>query len=144
VHRKARAYTVEETFALSLRFRNRVVGTHVHTWVGDTWRHEMVFSGEKRTYRLNLGRGVLTVERPGGSLSAFKGEGDTAAPGLAGVTTYEQGPASIYSFQNALFLQQVASGDWRQNPSDYADGLKTLRLCLAADRAATTGQAQTL
>jgi predicted dehydrogenase len=144
VHRKTRQYTVEETFALSLRFRNRVVGSHVHTWVGDTWRHEMVFSGEKRAYRLNIGRGVLTVERSGGSLSVFKGEGETAPPELGGSTTYDQGPVSIYSFQNELFLKQLSSGDWSRNPSDYADGLKTLELCLAADRAVTTGQAQKL
>jgi myo-inositol 2-dehydrogenase / D-chiro-inositol 1-dehydrogenase len=115
---KRKGYTIDEVISLSFRFGNGATGSHVHTWVGDTWRNELMLSGEKRHYRLDLGRGVLTVED----------KDDTR--------TVRQNQSLMYTHQNARFLEMVASGDWRANPSDYADGVETLRLTLACDRAA--------
>ena len=139
VHRKKAGYTIDETLALSFRFTSGTVGSHIHTWVGDGWRNEIVLSGEKRLYRLNLGKRTLTVEDPQAAADPVqqKHAGITAA--AAGLILKDSG--SLYEHENRLFLQQVISGKWQTNPSDYADALQTLQLTVACDRAITTGQA---
>jgi predicted dehydrogenase len=114
---KGRGYTVEEVFALSFLFEGGAAGGHVHTWVGDTWRNEIVFFGEKRLYRLGLGSGTLTVE-----------EGSETR-------TFRQEQGRMYEHENARFLEMVKSGKWAQNPCSYRDGLNTLKLTVACDRA---------
>ena len=47
----------------------------------------------------------------------------------------------MYTHENARFLEMVSSGDWSATPSDYEDGLKTLRLTLACDATIADGQA---
>ncbi|NLF38351.1 hypothetical protein GX586_02830, partial [bacterium] len=116
------AYTIDETLSLSFAFANGVVGAHIHSWVGDAWRNEIVLSGEKRLYRLNLGAGLLTIDEKGA------------------VRTFQQEHGRMYEFENAAFIKQVASGNWMTNPCDYADGLETLRLTHACDKAVTTGK----
>lgn len=134
VHPKRKGYTVEETLALTLHFAKGVVGAHVHTWVGDGWRNEMVFVGEKRLYRLNLGQGRLIVEGPDPHLkSAAKRLG--LRKNAHGRLMFEQDMERFYHYENDAFLKQVRSGNWRHNLSDYADGLKTLQLTFACDRA---------
>ena len=59
---KHKGYTIDETIALCMRFNNGIVGTHTHTWLADGWRNEIVLSGEKRLYRLDLGRQILWVD----------------------------------------------------------------------------------
>jgi predicted dehydrogenase len=117
VEAKKEGYTVDEVLALSFVFENGTVGGHVHTWVGDRWRNEMTLVGQKRTYRLNLGSSVLTVE-----------EGPET-------TTFADNQGSMYEHQNRVFLEMVKSGDWSANPCDYADGAKTLRLTTDCDLA---------
>ncbi len=117
VQRKKKGYTIDEALALSFVFKNGAVGSHVHTWVGDAWRNEMFFVGEKRAYRLDLWRGVLTIE-----------EGKKRRQ-------FRQDQGRLYWHQNARFLQMVKSGNWRRNPCDYEEGVATLKLALACDRA---------
>ncbi|MFC1451883.1 Gfo/Idh/MocA family protein [Verrucomicrobiota bacterium] len=112
-------YTVDEVIGLSLLFENGTVGGHLHTWISDGWRNEMLLSGEKRSYRLSLGRGTLAVE-DGGEAS-----------------TFEQDQGRMFEHQNARFLELVASGDASLNPCPYPDGVETLRLTLMCDAAAT-------
>jgi len=116
-HAKEKGYTIDEVIALSFLFENGTAGGHVHTWVGDTWRNEILLSGRKRVYRLDLGGDVLTVD-----------EGNESR-------TFRQDQGRMYEHQNARFLEMVASGDWSSNPCDYSDGVATLKLTLACDRA---------
>jgi len=115
VRKKKKGYTIEEVFALNFLFASKAAGSHVHTWVGDGWRNEIVLSGEKRIYRLNSGKGTLSVEEDGKQ------------------TIYSQDGGSIYEHQNMIFLDMVKSGRWERNPCDYHDGLLTLKLTLACD-----------
>ena len=117
VNAKKEGYTIDELIGLSMLFENGTLCTHAHTWVGDAWRNEILFSGEKRIYRLNLGGGKLTVE----------GDGDPR--------TFGQGETSLHAFQNIVFMDMLTSGDWSKNPCDYDDGLKTLELTLKCDKA---------
>lgn len=117
LHKKKKGYTVDEVIALSLRFRSGAAGAHVHTWVGDRWRNEMVLVGRKRVYRLDLARGVLVID-----------EGDRRR-------IARQDQWRMYEYQAKGFLERVTSGDWSTNPSDYGDGLATLELTLACDEA---------
>jgi hypothetical protein len=119
VHEKQPGYTIDEAISLSFLFEDGTVGSHDHTWVGESWRHEMVLSGEKRLYRMNISKGRLVVE-----------EGSEER-----VVEPEHGP--MHHDQNRIFLEMLASGDWSKNPCDYADGAKTLALTLECDRAAT-------
>ena len=99
-----------------------MIGTHSHTWVGDAWRNEIVFSGEKRHYRLDMWKEEITIHQ-GPDSNVIKAKKD-----------------GMYTYENTIFLKMVKSGDWSRNPCDYADGLATLRLTLAADRSITEGR----
>lgn len=121
VQAKDGEYTIDETIALSLVFANGITASHIHTWVGDGWRNEMVFSGEKRLYRMNLNAGTLAVECGGDELG-FTQEG-----------------RSIFDYEIDTFIKQVQTGNWETNPSSYADAVKSLELTLACDRAITQG-----
>jgi len=125
VHPKKKGYTVDEVLALSLLFENGTAGGHVHTWVGDGWRNEMLLIGEKRVYRMDLGRGVLTVE-----------EGSDTR-------TCRQDQSRIYEHQNRRFLEMVVAGGWDRNPSTYEDAVRTLALTLLCDKAVTAAGART-
>lgn len=135
VRKKRAGYTIDETIGLILTFRSGIIAVHTHSWVADCWRNEITFSGEKNLYRLNLNTGCLTSDKPmaaeGGLCS---GKGKKKKPANAPFT-FQQETRSAYAYQNEIFLKQVVSGDWENNPSDYADGLKTLQLTLACDRA---------
>jgi predicted dehydrogenase len=117
VHGKKKGYTIDEAIGLSFVFESGAVGGHVHTWVGDAWRNEMTLIGEKRLYRIDLGKGTLSIT-------------GTGAPRMA-----TQDQARMYWHENERFLSMVKSGDWKDNPSGYADAARTLRLTLECDRA---------
>lgn len=139
VHKKRKAYTIDETLGLVFMFANGILGTHTHTWVGDAWRNEIVLSGEKRLYRLFLNTGRLVVEQPAA------GAHDPLSPRMAkskvkGVFEFQQGKRPIYEYENGIFLKMVKTGDWSINPCDYTDGWKSLQLTLACDKAVTQGQ----
>jgi predicted dehydrogenase len=117
VRRKKNGYTIDEVIGLSLLFEDGTVGSHVHTWVGDAWRNEIVMVGEKRTYRLNVFANTLTIDERGKTR----------------VSPPDKSP--IHYNQNVMFLKMVKSGNWRDIPSDYADGLRTLKLTVECDKA---------
>jgi len=120
---KTKDYSVDEVISLSLLFDSGAAGSHVHTWIGDRWRNEVLLVGRKRAYRLDLGKGVLVVDEGGRRL------------------IHKQDSWRMYEHENARFLEMVSSGDWSASPSDYEDGLKTLRLTLACDATIANGQA---
>ena len=121
VHAKSGTYTIDETISLSLLFENNITASHIHSWVGDAWRNELTFGGEKRLYRVNLNTGKLVIE-----------EGKEAPE-------FTQESQSIFEYEIEVFINQLESGDWGTNPSSYADAVKTLELTLACDRALTDG-----
>ncbi len=121
---KEPGYTIDETIAVLLAFRDGPLVAHLHTWVGGGWRNEIVFSGEKRYYRLD----------PGGQSLRIEGGGEDE--------TFGGGGQALHVPQNERFLEMVESGDWSRNPCDYADGLKTLELTLACDEAITRGKVE--
>ena len=115
VGKKEPGYTIDETVVLNLVFENKTLGVHSHSWVGDRWRNEIVLSGQKRLYRLDLNKGIFIVE-----------EGHEKR--LSAENTLP-----IHDYQNMVFLEQVESGDWSKNPSDFADATESLRLTLQCD-----------
>ncbi len=122
VKAKEKGYTVDEVVSLNLRFDSGMLGTHMHTWVGDKWRNEMIFLGEKRRYLFDLVAGRLTVR-----------EGK-------GTWDFNQDQDLMYSYQNDIFLEEVKTGDWSRNPSTYSDALKTLKLALKCQVSASGGR----
>ena len=118
VEAKGKGYTIDEAFSLSLVFEDGTVGSHAHSWVGDGWHNLLVLSGEKRLYRLDLGKGVVEVMEANRK-RIFSRDNDWR----------------MFRPENRRFLEMVTSGDWSGNPSDYADALKTLRLTLRCDAA---------
>jgi predicted dehydrogenase len=117
VHEKNDGYTIDEVLSMSLVFDSGTTGAHTHSWVGDGWRNEIILSGEKALYRLDLGKGKVAIEGESRNIE------------------YEKDDQSVYSWENAVFLDQVKSGDWSVNPSSYADAVATLKLTLECDRA---------
>jgi len=117
VHKKKGTYTIEEVISLSLKFANGTLASHCHSWVGDMYRNEIVVIGQKRVYRLNLFGPTLVLDIEGKA------------------TQLPISPDSAYVREDEIFLDMVKSNDWENNPSDYADAIKTLRLSLAADQA---------
>jgi len=136
VHRKRKNYTIDETLGLVFTFANGILGSHMHTWVGDTWRNEFILSGEKRIYRLFPNTGRLVVEQPSASehkqLSRY-----LTKTAVKGVFEFQQENRSNYAYENEIFLKMVKTGEWRINPCDYTDGWKSLQLTLACDQALT-------
>lgn len=136
VHKQRKGYTIDEALGLVFTFASGIIGTHVHTWVGDAWRNELVFSGEKRVYRLFPNTGRLVVEQPSA------GEHNPLSRNLTkttakGVFEFQQGSRSIYEYENEIFLKMVKTGDWSINPCDYTEAWKSLRLTLACNKALT-------
>jgi predicted dehydrogenase len=141
VHRKAGNYTIDEVIGLVFKFASGLVASHVHTWVGDSWRNEISISGEKRIYRLLLNKGQLAVEQVQPAANdPLKGKAGRAKG--QGPLQFEQGSGSIFEYENDRFVRQVKTGDWSTNPCDYADGVKSLQLTLACYRAVVRGSAK--
>ena len=115
VQEKEAGYTIDETVVLNLVFGDKTLGVHSHSWVGDGWRNEIVLSGEKRLYRMDLNKGTLVVEE-----------------GYEKRVTADNSRA-IHDYQNIVFLEAARSGDWSKNPSTFADATETLRLTLQCD-----------
>lgn len=114
---KTPGYTIDETIALILHFTSCVVVTHLHSWLADSWRNELLLSGQRHAYRLNLFAGTLSVE-------SARGSKQSSFP-----------PERLYEFENEHFLNMLRSGDWSANPCTFDDGLRTLELTLRCDAA---------
>ena len=121
-------------------FANGIIGCHTHTWVGDSWRNEIMISGEKCLYRLNPNTGSLVVEDAKKTLDLNKGK--LVEKKQTGALDFEQDARSLYEYENECFLNQVTSDDWSHNLLDYEDGLKTLRFTIACDKAVACGKAK--
>jgi len=134
-------YTIDETLGVMFLFVNGMIASHLHTWVGDSWRNEIALSGEKRFYRLLPARGQLIVEDRNTRSAHDPLDEKTGAGNPATPFRFEQERRSIYEYENEQYLRQVVSGDWSQNPCSYEDGLKTLSLTMACDRAIRCGRA---
>jgi len=124
---KKPGYTIDETIALSLRFENGILASHIHTWIGDGWRNEIILSGEKALYRVNPGSKLL-VDQQGHNPLKAKANGKNSS------NVIEQ-KGSIYADENDVFIKMVKTGDWSINPSPYRDAVKTLQLTLICDKA---------
>ncbi len=131
VHEKRPGYTIDEAISLSFRFESGLLASHIHTWVGDGWRNEIVLSGEKALYRLNPCAKLVVESQSQDPLKARQEK-------RKGEDSVEQ-QGSIYAGENEVFLKMLKSGDWSCNPSSYRDGLKTLQLTVACDKAVTKG-----
>jgi predicted dehydrogenase len=129
VHAKKPGYTIDEVLSLCFLFESGLLASHIHTWVGDGWRNEIVLSGEKALYRLN-GGSRLVVECQ--SQDPLKAKKEKRADD--NIVTHE---GSIYTGENEAFLKMVKSGKWAENPSSYRDALNTLQLTVACDQAVT-------
>jgi len=139
VNRKKDGYTIDETLGLLLTFRSGIVAVHTHSWVADRWRNEITLSGEKNLYRLNLNTGCLSSDQPVAAECNLYGGKKKKTASAKMPLQFQQESRSIYEYQNEVFLKQVKSGDWSNNPSDYSDALKTLHLTMVCDRALAGG-----
>lgn len=139
VRKKRPGYTIDETIGLLMTFGNGIMASHLHSWVADRWRNEIIFSGEKRLYRLNLNAGELSCDQPAVAAADLYSEKGGKKKLAGGPFRFKQEPISIWQYENDIFVKQVKSGDWSGNPSDYADGLKSLHLTLACERALSQG-----
>lgn len=141
VRKKTGRYTIDETIGLLFQFRNGMLGTHNHTWVENSWRNEIVLSGENHIYRVDLNKGYLIAD--GKPFAHAKSAKNTLLPaaGTANQIWFQDDGSSIHQHENEYFLKQVTSGNWSQNLSTYADGLKTFQLTLACERALAQGKA---
>lgn len=137
-HPKEQGYTIDESIAITLHFTNDLIGAHVHTWLGDSWRNEMVFIGEKRVYRINLMKGVMAIDDTKLTLDINKGK-PVEKGDATGSNNVEMDMNRFYHYQNERFLAMVTSGDWSECPSDYADAVKTLKTTIACVKSLTSG-----
>ena len=116
VKAKEAGYTIDETIVLSLLFHNDITASHSHSWVGDRWRINIGMSGETGFYRIDLIRGILKIDREGETL------------------VFRQEERSKYEWENEVFLKQVITGRWNDNPSSYPDACRSLKLTLDCDK----------
>ncbi|NOY76903.1 MAG: Gfo/Idh/MocA family oxidoreductase [Calditrichaeota bacterium] len=116
-HPKEPGYTIDELISLSFEFENGSLGSHLHTWLGDKWRNEMVFIGEKRMYRIDIWAGELVIEEEWESRSV------------------RQDMDKMYHHENERFLEMVQANDPARNICPFEEGLRTLELVLRCDAA---------
>lgn len=116
-HPKKPGYTIDEVISLSFEFENGSLGSHLHTWLGDKWRNEMVFVGEKRMYRIDIWAGELVIEE----------EWETRS--------IRQDMDKMYHHENERFLEMVQAKDPDLNICSFEEGVKTLDLVLRCDAA---------
>jgi len=116
-HPKEPGYTIDELISLSFEFENGSLGSHLHTWLGDKWRNEMVFIGEKRMYRIDIWAGELEIEE----------EWETRSS--------RQDMDKMYHYENERFLEMVQAKDPALNICSFEEGLRTLELVLRCDAA---------
>ncbi|MHB0857302.1 MAG: Gfo/Idh/MocA family protein [Anaerolineae bacterium] len=116
-------YDVEDASSVAVTFGNGARGSvmsccaskaggGVHLAIACR-EHYLSFTGWEHT---------LEVRGPTGSEERIEGEGN------------------IFEIEDAAFIQAVRSGDAGQVLARYADGLETLRFCLAANRSIASGQ----
>ncbi len=117
VHPKKPGYTVEEVIGLNFAFESGALGVHLHSWLADRWRNELLFVGEKRVYRIDIWAGSLSIEE-----------------GLH-TEVIRQDMDKMYHHENARFLELVQTREPARNICSFEEGLKTLELVLACDRA---------
>ncbi len=140
LRKKSGRYTIDEAIGLVFMFRNGIIGTHNHSWVAGGWRNEITLSGEKRLYRVDLIRGSLVVNGPRSKKDGPVKVNLIPDAGQPDRAWFQHDGSGIIQYENKAFIKQVISGNWSQNLSDYADGLKTLQLTLACNRAITHGK----
>lgn len=115
VNPKKEGYTIDETISLTMKFDSGVLGSHIHSWIAHGWQNTMYLSGEKAYYTLMLSKGVLSIARGSDTI------------------TFEQHAGSLWDFENAVFVEKLRSGTWSEEPSNYADAVKTLALTLTCN-----------
>jgi predicted dehydrogenase len=115
VNPKKEGYTIDETISLTMKFDSGVLGSHIHSWIAHGWQNTMYLSGEKAYYTLMLSKGVLSIARGSDTI------------------TFEQHAGSLWDFENAVFVEKLRNGTWSEEPSNYADAVKTLALTLTCN-----------
>lgn len=117
VKQKQKDYTIDEVIGFAFACDSGATGTHIHSWVSDTWRVNIFFSGERGFYNLDLTRGILTVSN---------GDGEK---------TFNNGGVRTHSPENVIFLDMFRNSDWSANPCTFEDAVKTLELTVDVNRA---------
>jgi len=105
---KNKEYTIEDSYAVSMRLANGAVASHVHTWAHEKWDHRHVIHGRKRSYMLDFARGLTVLE------------GDQQ-------TTY-QPREDCFLTEDEHFVRMVEAKDFSASVSNYQDATKTLEL----------------
>lgn len=115
--KKESGYTIDEVITLAFAFESGILGCHIHSWLGDTWRNVIVMTGEKGLYTIDLNLGEVISQS----------DSETVI--------YRQENRRIFIYENEVFLKQVESGDWSDNPSDFCDALQSLKVTFALNEA---------
>lgn len=122
---KSNEITTDENITLNLRFRGGTVGSHAHTWAFYRWQCEIELVGPQARLLLDMCANKLS-----GVVDDMMIE---YAPGDDG-----------YRAELATFLGAVETGNPSCIRSDYDDAVKTLAVCLAANRSLETRKVETV
>jgi predicted dehydrogenase len=116
---KTKQITTDENVTLNLRFERGTVGSHVHSWGYANWTQEAEFVSPQARLILDLGGQKLTGV-------------------VDGVTVEYKPEENGYNAELEAMLAAVRSGDRALIRSTYEDAVKTLGICLAANRSLET------
>lgn len=116
---KSKEITTPENVVLSLRFSNGSVGTHAHTWAYNTWMGEIELVTPQARLVLDVFNNKMTGTIDGVNIE-YAGSGDA------------------YLVELERFFEVVQSGDRSRILSSFDDAMKTLGVCVAANRSIET------
>lgn len=119
---KADDFTIEDSHAISVRYQDGTLHTHIHSWAVDEAAVQIELM--HRDYRLLIDLYPLP-ERRGSRLSGFVGDREI-------LHDFPDDP--FYITEERAFLQAVRNRSMAGVRSPFADAARTLELVLAANR----------
>lgn len=117
---RSKEITTAENIVLNFRFCTGTVGSHTHTWAYASWTGEIELVSPQARLLLDVFHDRLT-----GTVDEVNVEYASSSDG--------------YLRELEGFLHAVRTGDRSRILSDYDDAVKTLGVCLAANRSLDTG-----
>lgn len=119
---KSESVTVEDTISLNLKFASGTVGSHIHSWSHHGWIFQLEFIGKdfQITLDLTAGNRVYGI--------------------IDGVEVNFHGSDNYYQTEVKEFVEAVGKKDQSIIRSCYADAVRSLAVCLAANKSLETGK----
>ncbi len=105
---KSENYTIEDVYAVSFKFKNNILGTHIHSWGHRKWVSSITLIGEQGRYIVDFANNILEYFPTDGAKE-----------------TYQYDDDGMYS-EDLVFVNAVRTKEFSGIKSTFIDAVKTL------------------